>query len=63
MSAVFSDIGLLRGLGTLLVFSAFIGVLFWTYRQSADAFSQAAALPLADEPQPLTAPSASRSII
>jgi cytochrome c oxidase cbb3-type subunit IV len=45
------DIGTLRGLGSLMVFISFMGLLLWAFngrRQSA--FDEAAGLPFADEP-------------
>ena len=45
------DIGTLRGLGTLLVLVAFIGVTLWAYSGRNKArFDEAANLPFADEP-------------
>lgn len=46
------DIGLVRGIGTLLVFTAFICVTLWAYssRRARD-FSEAAQLPFADDPK------------
>jgi len=44
------DIGTLRGLGTLLVFVAFIGVVLWAYSSKRKkSFDEAANLPFADE--------------
>jgi cytochrome c oxidase cbb3-type subunit 4 len=44
------DIGTLRGLGTLLIFAAFIGLVFWAYSSKRqDSFAQAAMLPFSDE--------------
>ena len=44
------DIGTLRGLGTLLVFVAFIGVVLWAYsNKRKSSFDEAANLPFADE--------------
>ncbi|BBT16102.1 CcoQ/FixQ family Cbb3-type cytochrome c oxidase assembly chaperone [Metapseudomonas otitidis] len=44
------DIGTLRGLGTLMVLVAMIGVICWAYsgRRKAD-FDQAALLPFGDD--------------
>jgi cytochrome c oxidase cbb3-type subunit 4 len=45
------DIGTLRGLGTLLVMVAFVGLLLWAYSSKRkSAFDEAANLPFADEP-------------
>jgi cytochrome c oxidase cbb3-type subunit 4 len=44
------DIGLIRGLGTLVVFIAFIGVVLWAYNSKRKKnFDEAANLPFADE--------------
>lgn len=44
------DIGTLRGLGTLLVLSAFICVVFWAYSGKRKAgFDEAALLPFVDQ--------------
>ncbi|PTU75458.1 cbb3-type cytochrome oxidase subunit 3 [Pseudomonas mangrovi] len=44
------DIGLIRGLGTLLVFVAFIGVVLWAYNSKRkSSFDEAANLPFSDE--------------
>lgn len=44
------DIGTLRGLGTLLIFAAFIGLVFWAYSSKRhDSFAKAAMLPFSDE--------------
>jgi cytochrome c oxidase cbb3-type subunit 4 len=45
------EIGTLRGLGTILVFVAFIGVVLWAYSSKRKrSFDEAANLPFADEP-------------
>ncbi|MGE8499643.1 MAG: cbb3-type cytochrome oxidase subunit 3 [Pseudomonas sp.] len=45
------DIGLIRGVGTALVFTAFTCVTLWAYSaKRATAFDEAAHLPFADEP-------------
>ena len=45
------DIGTLRGLGTILVFVAFICVVLWAYNSKRKkSFDEAANLPFADEP-------------
>ena len=44
------DIGMLRGLGTAVVFIAFIGLVFWAYNgKRKGSFDEAANLPFADE--------------
>ena len=44
------DIGTLRGLGTILVFIAFIGVVIWVFNgKRKKSFDDAANLPFADE--------------
>lgn len=44
------DIGTLRGLGTVLIFVAFIGLVFWAYNSKRkSSFDEAANLPFADE--------------
>ena len=44
------DINTLRGLSTLLVLLAFVGVVVWAYSgKRRDAFEEAAKLPFADE--------------
>ena len=45
------DIGQLRGLGTLLVAIAFIGLSLWVFNSKRNPeFAQARLLPFADEP-------------
>lgn len=48
------DIGTLRGLGTLVVMLAFIGLALWVFsgRRQAD-FDEATLLPFADDPEAL----------
>lgn len=48
------DIGTLRGLGTLVVMLAFIGLALWVFsgRRTAD-FDEATLLPFADDPEAL----------
>ncbi len=47
----FINVGTLRGLGTVLVFVAFIAVALWAYSSKRKAsFDEAANLPFADEP-------------
>ncbi len=44
------DIGTLRGLGTLIIFVAFLGLVFWAYSSKRkDSFAEAALLPFSDE--------------
>ncbi|MCQ4310775.1 cbb3-type cytochrome c oxidase subunit 3 [Pseudomonas stutzeri] len=44
------EIGTLRGLGTILVFVAFIGLVLWAYSSKRKkSFDEAANLPFADE--------------
>ena len=50
------DIGTLRGLGTALIFVAFIGLVFWAYSSKRkDSFAEAALLPFSDDPHNDTA--------
>jgi len=52
MPDVLFDTGTIRGLGTLLIFVAFIGVVVWAYSaRRKPSFDEAALLPFADEPQ------------
>ena len=47
------DAGTLRGLGTLVVAIAFIGLSLWVFNNRRHAeFEQARLLPFADEPSP-----------
>ncbi|MBU1331091.1 MAG: cbb3-type cytochrome c oxidase subunit 3 [Gammaproteobacteria bacterium] len=47
------DIGTIRGIGTAIVFIAFIGVVLWAYSsRRKDSFDEAANLPFADDPTP-----------
>ncbi|MBT2373366.1 cbb3-type cytochrome oxidase subunit 3 [Pseudomonas fluorescens] len=49
------DAGTLRGLGTLIVAIAFIGLSLWVFNSRRNAeFEQARLLPFADEPMPTT---------
>ena len=49
----FMSIGLVRGLGTALVFIAFTAVTLWAYSgRRRDAFAEAAQLPFADDNKP-----------
>ena len=44
------DIGMIRGIGTAVVFIAFIGVVLWAYSSKRkSSFDEAANLPFADE--------------
>ena len=43
------EIGTIRGLGTLIVFVAFVGLLYWIYGKKKSNFDEAANLPFADE--------------
>lgn len=45
------DIGILRGLGTAIVFIAFVVLLIWVFGRSKKSFDEAANLPFADEPK------------
>ncbi|UVM01388.1 cbb3-type cytochrome c oxidase subunit 3 [Pseudomonas atacamensis] len=43
--------GLIRGLGTVVVFVAFIGLILWVFnRKRTPEFAEARLLPFADEP-------------
>ncbi|CAD5108176.1 cbb3-type cytochrome oxidase subunit 3 [Zestomonas carbonaria] len=46
------DIGTIRGLGTLVIFIAFIGLALWAFssRRKKD-FDEATLLPFADDPE------------
>ena len=47
------DAGTIRGLGTLVVAIAFIGLSLWVFNNRRNAeFEQARQLPFADEPTP-----------
>ncbi|MES2820039.1 MAG: cbb3-type cytochrome c oxidase subunit 3 [Pseudomonadota bacterium] len=47
------DIGTIRGIGTALVFIAFIGLVLWAYSSKRKSnFDEAANLPFADDPTP-----------
>ncbi|MDD0843721.1 cbb3-type cytochrome oxidase subunit 3 [Pseudomonas sp. Gutcm_11s] len=44
------DIGMIRGIGTVIVFVAFIGVVLWAYNSKRkSSFDEAANLPFADD--------------
>ena len=55
--------GMIRGLGTVVVFVAFIGLTLWVFNSKrGPEFAEARLLPFADEPQPdITEESATRS--
>ena len=45
------DIGTIRGIGTVLVMVAFVGVLLWAYGgKRKERFDEDALLPFADDP-------------
>ncbi|MFJ3367525.1 cbb3-type cytochrome oxidase subunit 3 [Pseudomonas sp. NPDC086251] len=45
--------GMIRGLGTVVVFVAFVGLALWVFSSKrSPAFAEARLLPFADEPQP-----------
>lgn len=45
--------GMVRGLGTVVVFVAFVGLTLWVFnRKRNQEFAEARLLPFADEPQP-----------
>ncbi|MDD1008264.1 cbb3-type cytochrome c oxidase subunit 3 [Pseudomonas shahriarae] len=49
--------GLIRGLGTVVVFVAFVGLTLWVFnRKRNPEFAEARLLPFADEPQLDTTP-------
>ncbi|WP_460127743.1 cbb3-type cytochrome oxidase subunit 3 [Pseudomonas sp. H1_D05] len=49
--------GLIRGLGTVVVFVAFVGLTLWVFnRKRTPEFAEARLLPFADELQPDTTP-------
>ncbi|TBU86212.1 cbb3-type cytochrome oxidase subunit 3 [Phytopseudomonas dryadis] len=53
MPAFLTDIGTIRGIGTLVVFIAFVAVVLWAYSSKRkSSFDDAANLPFADEPKP-----------
>ncbi|NWL19477.1 cbb3-type cytochrome oxidase subunit 3 [Pseudomonas umsongensis] len=44
--------GMIRGLGTVVVFVAFVGLTLWVFNAKRSAqFAEARLLPFADEPQ------------
>lgn len=45
--------GMIRGLGTVVVFVAFVGLALWVFNSKRSAeFAEARLLPFADEPLP-----------
>ncbi|CAN7619291.1 CcoQ/FixQ family Cbb3-type cytochrome c oxidase assembly chaperone [Pseudomonas umsongensis] len=47
--------GMIRGLGTVVVFVAFVGLTLWVFNAKRSAqFAEARLLPFADEPQAQT---------
>ena len=45
--------GMIRGLGTVVVFVAFVGLALWVFNgKRSPEFAEARMLPFADEPQP-----------
>ena len=45
--------GMIRGLGTVVVFVAFVGLALWVFSSKrSPEFAEARLLPFADEPQP-----------
>lgn len=47
------DIGIIRGLGTVLVFVAFVCIVLWAYNSKRkSSFDEAANLPFVDDPEP-----------
>ncbi|KXU38284.1 cytochrome oxidase [Ventosimonas gracilis] len=50
------SIGMIRGLGTLVIFIAFVGMLLWVFNgKRKKDFEQAAMLPLVDDDAELSA--------
>lgn len=46
------DIGTLRGLGTVLILIAFVGLVFWAYSSKRKkSFDEASMLPFDDDPE------------
>ncbi len=53
MPSFLTDVGTIRGLGTVVVFIAFIGVVLWAYSSKRKSnFDEAANLPFADDAKP-----------
>ncbi|OUM06605.1 cbb3-type cytochrome C oxidase subunit 3 [Pseudomonas syringae] len=49
------DIGMIRGLGTLVVMIAFIGLMLWVFSPARKAhFDDATLLPFADDPEAIS---------
>ncbi|MCK1793704.1 cbb3-type cytochrome oxidase subunit 3 [Pseudomonas violetae] len=49
--------GMIRGLGTVVVFVAFVGLTLWVFNTKRNPeFAEARLLPFADEPQPDSTP-------
>ncbi len=49
------DIGMIRGLGTLVVMAAFIGLTLWVFSPKRKAeFDDATLLPFADDPEAIS---------
>ena len=49
--------GMIRGLGTVVVFVAFVGLTLWVFNGKRNPeFAEARLLPFADEPLPDTTP-------
>ena len=49
--------GLIRGLGTVVVFVAFVGLTLWVFNSKrSKEFAEARLLPFADEPHPVRTP-------
>ncbi|MHC8315234.1 cbb3-type cytochrome oxidase subunit 3 [Pseudomonas sp. LB3P31] len=49
--------GMIRGLGTVVVFVAFVGLTLWVFNNKRNAeFAEARLLPFADDPQPDSPP-------
>ncbi|OOG11496.1 MULTISPECIES: cbb3-type cytochrome oxidase subunit 3 [unclassified Pseudomonas] len=45
--------GMIRGLGTVVVFVAFVGLTLWVFNSKRNPeFAEACLLPFADEPKP-----------
>jgi len=57
--------GMIRGLGTVVVFVAFVGLTLWVFNGKRNAqFAEARLLPFADEPHPeIPEESATRSTL
>ncbi|MFP6849478.1 MAG: cbb3-type cytochrome c oxidase subunit 3 [Pseudomonas sp.] len=54
MPSFLTDVGTIRGLGTAVVFIAFIGLVLWAYSgKRKSSFDEAANLPFADDTKPV----------